>query len=456
MVCVSSISSERICFHTRKLEKMKSKDIKALIKTIVAGFLFLSAIILLSCSSVSTSGNDSNDSDAQAVNNIQSPANPSVLVKIEYRDPDHYKAFPDDLKSLINTFEAQVRGSYKPTENLEGDIPHELLVIIEEALFNNATENLTFDSISFEIEIGEFYIEYGPLYSVNNDIEERNTKHIYRYTLNEKTYYLLVVDSGGSAGFMYISLYEEKEATLLRIGGFISMDPSARVFSFNNQMYYLERSCDYNFKCIDRVCITKLSSGIPRDFVVIQLVPEQYLWESIYSNETLNTATITDYVGSIKDELMSKSSVGSDIEVFIGDENDVFDSDKLLRLGSVEGFYSNYNRFFEIDFDNNGVNEYIDKAFWFPSNRLRLSLICNTYQFSDNQIASTSRSFEKQGFSLIQLWFKKIDGKVFTFKLYLVYGYNYVLNVSLIEGDSVTQVQSYIIVPEVTLIRRYS
>jgi len=132
---------------------MKSQSTKAFIKAIVLGFLFLSATILLSCNTVGISGNDGNDSSAQVADGIQSPANPSVPAKKEYSDPDHNKAFPDDLKSLIGAFEAQVKGSFEPTSNLEGDIPHELLVIIEEALFNNATENLTFDSVSFEVEV---------------------------------------------------------------------------------------------------------------------------------------------------------------------------------------------------------------------------------------------------------------------------------------------------------------
>ena len=53
-----------------------------------------------------------------------------------------------------------------------------------------------------------------------------------------------------------------------------------------------------------------------------------------------------------------------------------------------------------------------------------------------------------EGGLLVQLWFKEIEGKIYTFRLLLNNGYNYVLNVSLIEGIGITQVQSYIIVPK--------
>lgn len=58
------------------------------------------------------------------------------------------------------------------------------------------------------------------------------------------------------------------------------------------------------------------------------------------------------------------------------------------------------------------------------------------------------QGFDMEGGLLVQLWFKEIEGKIYTFRLLLNNGYNYVLNVSLIEGIGITQVQSYIIVPK--------
>jgi len=49
---------------------------------------------------------------------------------------------------------------------------------------------------------------------------------------------------------------------------------------------------------------------------------------------------------------------------------------------------------------------------------------------------------------LVQIWFKKIDGKVFTFILHHISDYNYMLNVMLIEEGVITIVRTDIISPQ--------
>lgn len=49
---------------------------------------------------------------------------------------------------------------------------------------------------------------------------------------------------------------------------------------------------------------------------------------------------------------------------------------------------------------------------------------------------------------LVQMWFKKIEGKVYTLCLYHTFDYNYVLSTYLLEGDSVEQVRTDIISPQ--------
>jgi hypothetical protein len=149
-------------------------------------------------------------------------------------------------------------------------------------------------------------------------------------------------------------------------------------------------------------------------------------------------------VNSVKEDLMNKSPINDNIVVYTGDETNDFDRDKLLRLKSVGGDYDYY----EIDFNNDGVVEYVEKRFWFPSNYTTLHLQNNTYKFTDKRIVSINGGFSEEEITLVQLWFKKIEGKVFTFRLFLLYEYNYLLNVALIEDTDVTQVQNYIIAPK--------
>lgn len=50
--------------------------------------------------------------------------------------------------------------------------------------------------------------------------------------------------------------------------------------------------------------------------------------------------------------------------------------------------------------------------------------------------------------SLVQMWFKKIEGKVYTCCLYHVSDYNYVLNIFLLEGDKIIRVRTDMICPQ--------
>lgn len=49
--------------------------------------------------------------------------------------------------------------------------------------------------------------------------------------------------------------------------------------------------------------------------------------------------------------------------------------------------------------------------------------------------------------SLLQMWFKKFGDVVYTFRVYHVFDYNYIFNVSVLEGDILTEKGTYIISP---------
>ena len=181
--------------------------------------------------------------------------------------------------------------------------------------------------------------------------------------------------------------------------------------------------------------------GKIKNSVKISLLPNKFQWVEIYNNKEVYGKNIFDYISSIKEDLMAKSPINSDIKVFLGDEKSDFDNDKKQRLKSVGGDYDYY----EVDFNNDGIPEYIARYFWFPSN-LMMNLIHNFYKFTHEKIITISDIRYK--YAPIQLWFKEINGKIYTFRLFLNYGYNYTLDVSLIEHTNITQVQSYFIIPK--------
>lgn len=175
---------------------------------------------------------------------------------------------------------------------------------------------------------------------------------------------------------------------------------------------------------------------------VSDVISETYAWKKIYDNHASYEAEISEYLESIKEELMDTIYHSSGKEIFTGDETTEFEADKLLRLKSVR---SSDDTYYKIDFNNDQQDEYILK------HAALMGMDTSVQQFTEKGIIileydDTVRDFEDE---LIQMWFKKIDGKVFTFRMYRnEESSSYLLNISLIEDTQITQVQTHIIVPE--------
>ncbi|NLP14379.1 MAG: hypothetical protein GX383_07930 [Clostridium sp.] len=366
------------------------------------------------------------------------------FVKIDYTDPDVEKAFPKDVDDIIEHFAAKVQGDFKTVNYEDNNVPNSLIVRLEEALFNRSFDKLNFNYASFEINAGEFYGKFEQDIIYSREYYDRYVSHVYKYNLDKDDYYLLVADSGGSARFVDIIIYRESKGELKYIDSLISLDLHAAVIEHNNDLFLIERSYNYYSKYIDTINVYKLVPDKITEFVSIQLEPKEFEWHQVFNNYHLYEKSINSYISEIKEELMAKSPINDDIQIFIGDETDKFDRDKKLRLKSVSGNHD----FFEIDFNNDGEPEYFERHYWFPSGYTVLSLLSDFYKFTDKRLISINSDFNRDDSMLIQLWFKEIDGKVFTFRLFLKDGYNYYLNVSLVENTNVTQVQSYIIVPK--------
>ena len=243
---------------------------------------------------------------------------------------------------------------------------------------------------------------------------------------------------------MEITIYREEDGEISVLDYFLSLDLDARVIEYDKELYLIEASYNYYSKYTDTVMIMRLVPEGVKDYVMITLEPERFELEKIYGGSTLYEEAVEEYVMGIKDDLMDHSPINDDIKVYQGDETRDFDQNRLLRLRSVGGDYDYY----AIDFNNDGETEYCTKHFWFPSNYTRLYLINNLYRFTDKRILEMSNHFYEGGGGMpVQLWFKEIDGKIFTFRLFLGNKNQYYLNVSLVEGTEITQVLTYIIVP---------
>ena len=345
--------------------------------------------------------------------------------KSEYKDPDKEKAFPENLSDEIFEFYKQAQGDFIPVTDESGNIPNSLIEIVEKSLIDREIPNL--DSYSLEIDMDDFYES------------ERKARHVYKYQLEGETFYLLIFDSGGSAGIANNYIYKEVNGELLEIDYWDSLDLDANVIEYEGNVYFIQSGFKYYSEYISGFYICKLTSNGIGDCILINLKPDEFIWKNIYEGEQSYTA-VTEYVYIIKDDLMVTSRL-DDIKIYVGDEAENFDKDKQqrLKLEDKNGIY------YEIDFNNDGISEYVKKYYSYPNAGLRL--VNENYKFLNNQVLSLG-DFDMHGNKLLQVWFKEIEGKVFTFKLFLNSRYKYILNVSLIENIDVTQVQSYIIVPK--------
>ena len=367
--------------------------------------------------------------------------NDTNFVEIDYTNLDIEKAFPEDIDKGTNN----VQGDFVAKNYKGHNIPNSLIVLAEKALFDKNFDKLNLDAVSLEINIDDFYGKFGQYtyYESKKDFD-RYVSHIYKYNIDKNTYYLLVADSGGTARFVDITIYKESDGELKDVDRLRSLDLDARVNKYNDDFYLIESSYNYNSKNTDTINIYRLVPDEIKEFVAIEFKSNKYECKEVYNNHQPYEKSITSYVVSMKDDIIAKSTMDENIKVYLGDENKKFNNDKQSRLKSVGGDHDYY----EIDFNNDGEPEYFERDFWFPSNSTTLHLIYNFYKFTDTRIISINGDFDKANSTLLQLWFKEIDGKVFTFRLFLKDQKNYFLNVSLVEDTNITQVQSYLFTPQ--------
>ena len=363
---------------------------------------------------------------------------------IDYTDADNKKAFPEDIDQRMDRLAKKVKGDFVAVNYEHKDIPNSLIILAEKALFDGDMNQLNINTSLYEISESDYYDTFGDNLYTSKDEFERYVSHIYKYQLDNDTYYLKVEDSGGTGRYVYITIYKELDGELTVMDSWITLDIDARIIEYKDNLYFIESSYNYYNKYTYTINIYRLVPEVIKDYVMIELKSNQYEWEEIYNNHQSYEKSISTYVDSIKSDLMDKSPIDDNIQVYLGDETSQFDEEKKLRLKSVGG--NDYD-YYAIDFNNDSELEYFDRHYEFPSNYPTLFLINNIYHFTDKRVRSINGDFKSEDSTLVQLWFKEIDGKVFTFRLFLRGGNNYYFNVSLVENTKIIQVQSYLIVP---------
>ncbi len=361
------------------------------------------------------------------------------LISVSYDDPDHDVAFCPDLWEQAEAFAKEVQADFTTVDYDGSLLPAPLILALEQALFDEKPHSPEIGFSCPEIETEAFYDRF---YEEGERVRESMTASVYSYCLAEEDYYVLVMDTGGSARLVDIDILKETDGELTHLDNLLSLDLSAKVIEYEGAYYLLEDSYNYYSKHTDMVRIYRLTEKGIGPYVTICLTPSSYAWKMVYTDSEEWESKITDYAETIRENLMAESVIDDNILYFTGDEKPVSDKNKEARLRSVGKDYD----YWEIDFNNDKTLEYVSKHFWFPSNSLTLNLEASTYQFTNQRTAEISNPFYGEPYGLLQLWFKEFQGKVFTFRLFFSLDH-YVLNVSLIEGSHVSQVQTWMIAP---------
>lgn len=392
------------------------------------------------------------------------------------------KPVQDDNKMLavagVYQYIEQEKGEFEPVLDYAGAYPEDLVIRLEKEVFGSLDYDLNMRTWE-EMQQGSFFgmlrelgaetyeVELDEIYELFPELE--GTEFESKYDAYDYVYgggidcsdmfhfqlapgednYLFVLDGGGTSGIAELELTKRVGDEFVLISRFQTPNFGyGRVIECEGKFFYIYAQRNYNLKCYDGIRIYMLGENVREENLLIQYLPQNYVWEISYWGDWEAREFWTgleDYVESIKtllttDDYMENGQVeGGGFYNFTGNE--------VCEYGGRDG----------IDFTNTGIPVYMERTSFVPSNGLKWHLNVKFYT-SEKQ---TERTEELErldiadgvgNYGLVQLWFKEIEGKVVTFRLYWVADYCYMLNVILQEGNEITTLRNYLLVPQKELI----
>lgn len=384
-------------------------------------------------------------------------------------------------EEMIYQYSEEVKGDFVPVLSDKNVFPNELINMLEKAFYNSCSYNpeklLQMDTINnsyFEtiktLESDKFRLSLEDLYDLFPEIYQHRDKFKSKYdaykflwgsdscidmfhiNLLKEDNYIFVYKSGGSNGTVSIALTRLINNKFVILSEFETQNSGfGEIIQYKDDFYYIFLHYNYNLKNYDGIELHKLGLNYENEAVLIKYLPEKYIWKNVYSIQTDFNLKLDDYIESIKSMITSdkylENGLVNDIAIYYGDETE--DTKFVLT--------DENNQYHKIDFANLGVPIYIRKSNHIPSDyRSTWYLKAKFYIYdSQNNSAIELNNLElgkylPQGIELVQLWFKKINDKIFTFRIYRISDYNYMLNVILLEGNKITQIRTDIFSPQRT------
>lgn len=415
---------------------------------------------------------------------IEVPENVSSSDYYEYNNDSlnigSINLFSHITEADIYIYAEQVKGIYIPISNKEGIFPIHLISALEEALYNSnnmSTQNFMedilnspyFDTIrtlgadDYQLNLEEVYQLFPEVHEHKSEID--NIHQAYRFINtppncieifhidevgSDGELYVFVYGSGGTNGVNSVSIIKKNNEEFTDLCKFETQNNGhGRVISYGESYYYIFLEYNYNLKNYDSMRIHKLGVNADTENVQIKYLPEKYIWKNIYEEPIESSLNINNYIESIREIISSgryiESGSTDTAQIFWGDERE--DHDFPLA--------DDYNQYYKADLTNSGIPIYFRKSDHVPSNyqsTWHLKAKFYTYDTQTDSVMELEKLEIGEQLPLknemVQMWFKEIDNKVFTFTIHHISDYNYMLNVLLIGDEAIEVVRTDIFSPQ--------
>ena len=388
--------------------------------------------------------------------------------------------YSDETKQEIEDYAESVKGDLIEVWEEDSMFPQGLVIELENMIYQSLNRSLKKtdweekqQSIYFETmqklgaekwhpdleemkklfpELNDDSLELKKNYQAYEIIGGKYCYDLFHIPTADRDYYVLAIDSGGSAGICYIELTELVNGEFVRISEFETSNAGyGTVIQYEDEFYYIFLENNYSMKIYDGVRIYKLGENMKYENLQIKHLSYAFVWKNLYN--TSEGRKLDNYIKSIQDEITSEEYLdngtdGSGFSMYVGDEEVAEDfivpeSERRHIIGM----------YYQIDFTNMGIPIYMGRFIYTPSNYYTTaSLVSSFYlhnplddSFVTLQNMKISGSSEPE---VVQMWFKEMDGKVYTFCMYHVSDYNYMLNVLRLEGNQVNRIRTDILSPQ--------
>ena len=361
--------------------------------------------------------------------------------------------------------------------DVTNDFPEELVTMTEILLHDScngdreelekAYEKLanTFGAVKYSMNIEELYLLFPKLL----DVEEQpaNLEDVYRmlpeiYLVpqhlinifrisgsNGQEQYIFEYGTGGSNGGVCVSVNDYIDGEFVLVSKFETQNEGmGRVIKYENSYYYTYLSCNYNLKEYDGVRLHKLDSQPETQNLLIRYLPKEYTRRQLYFNANTTSEigeSIEDYLEKTGAEFMTAQYPDygkGTVDEYYGDEEK---AEKVLETG--EAVYM-------ADIANCGLPIYMSKSEYEPSNMSTAEYLkIRFYYFNPEEdvfvkMENLSMEEYEPGIRLMQLWVKEFEDSIYTFRVYHVSDYSYLLNIIKLDEDKVTHIATYALLPE--------